>query len=113
MKDSKNSDEEKKQELEVKALQEKLFQVTSELEAKKQATADQELTVRVIQDRLVYTSNEAEKFKRLAQKRFQELSSFCSTFLRESAVEFEMGNDFEKSLDALKGINYESATFQI
>ena len=60
----------------------------------------------MIQERLVYTTNEAEKFKRLAQKRIQELSSFCSTFLRESAVEFEMENDFEKSLDVLKGINY-------
>ena len=57
----------------------------------------------MIQERLVYTTNEAEKFKRLAQKRIQELSSFCSTFLRESAVEFEMENDFEKSLDVLKG----------
>ena len=50
----------------------------------------------------MYTTNEAEKFKDLAQKRIKQLSSFCSSFLRDSAEDFEMENDFEKSLDVLK-----------
>ena len=100
-------------------LEVKLKELKAELEGKKQATAAQELTFRVIQERLgkniyfytidisenrvlVYTTNEAEKFKQLAQKRIKQLSSFCSSFLRESSEDFEMENDFEKSLDVLK-----------
>ena len=48
---------------------------------------------------MVFTTNEAERYKSLAQKKVTELSDFCSNFLRQASADFEVENDFEKSLD--------------
>ncbi len=86
----------------IKQLQLEKQELKKALEVKKQEFTTQELTFRVIQERLVYTTNEAESLKKQAQTRIRQLSTFCSNFLRESAEEFEIENDFEKSENTLE-----------
>ena len=101
---------------------EKLESSQIELAKLKQNFQTQDLTFRVIQgelyssffslfefrskfyhsERLVFTTNEAERYKSLAQNKIGQLSKFCATFLREASADFELENDFEKSLDVLE-----------
>ena len=53
-------------------------------------------------ERLAFTTNEAERYKSLAQNKIDQVSKFCATFLREASADFELENDFEKSLDVLE-----------
>ena len=83
----------------VEEYRQKLDTAEQELAKMKQAHQTQDLTFRVIQERLVFTTNEAERYKSLAQKKVSELSDFCANFLRQASADFELENDFEKSLD--------------
>ena len=80
----------------------RLVTAEAEIARLKQTHTTQDLTFRVIQERLVFTTNEAEKYKKLAQDKIIKLSDFCAQFLREAAHDFELENDFEKSLDVIE-----------
>ena len=101
---------------EIDDYKDKLESAQIELTKMKQNYQTQDLTFRVIQglfkcdirccieiiERLVFTTNEAERYKALAQKKVSQLSNFCSGFLREASADFEIENDFEKSVDVLE-----------
>ena len=78
-----------------------LVKAEAEVARLKQSNTTQDLTFRVIQERLLFTTNEAEKYKKLAQDKITELSSFCAEFLRKASHDFELENDFEKSRDVI------------